>query len=174
MLAEATKWAGHSSLRWTCVYSDDDLKVPKAMPKTATNPQARWVEKPKGVASHGQRRFEVEGEGGVRSQSTGARTCWMRATSPAESTTALLARRHLRSPATTGRAMYTATSASDRTSTKPRSRPSWLDGGRSPKPPRPIATPRSKARPPACSRTSTSAASLPSITNRASRASDDH
>ena len=48
------------------MYSDDDLKVPKAMPKTATNPQARWVEKPKGVASHGQRRFEVEGEGGVR------------------------------------------------------------------------------------------------------------
>ena len=48
------------------MYSDDDLKALKAMPKTATNPQARWVEKPKGVASHRQRRFEVAGDGEVR------------------------------------------------------------------------------------------------------------
>ena len=48
------------------MYSDDDLKALKAMSKTATNPQARWVEKPKALHRIGSVVFEVAGDGEVR------------------------------------------------------------------------------------------------------------
>ena len=44
-------------------YTEEDLAALRAMPKRATNPQARWLDKPKAAPSHRQRSIEVQGEG---------------------------------------------------------------------------------------------------------------
>lgn len=48
------------------LYTDDDLKALQDMPKRATNPRARWTNKPKTTLSHAQREFKVQGEGDAR------------------------------------------------------------------------------------------------------------
>lgn len=40
-------------------YTDDELAQLKAMPKRATNPSARWQEKPSAAPTHRQRNFQV-------------------------------------------------------------------------------------------------------------------
>ena len=44
-------------------YTEEDLAALRAMPKRATNPQARWLDKPKAAPSHRQRSIQVQGEG---------------------------------------------------------------------------------------------------------------
>lgn len=48
------------------MYTDDDLTALQQMPKRATNPQARWTDKPKAMPSHRQRGFQVSGQGDAR------------------------------------------------------------------------------------------------------------
>ena len=43
-------------------YTDDELQALEEMPKIATNPQARWTDKPKAMPSHRQRTFQVQGQ----------------------------------------------------------------------------------------------------------------
>ena len=44
-------------------YTEEVLAELRAMPKRATNPQARWLDKPKAAPSHRQRSIQVQGEG---------------------------------------------------------------------------------------------------------------
>lgn len=43
-------------------YTDEVLEKLKAMPKKATNPKARWLNKPKTAPSHRQRNIQATGE----------------------------------------------------------------------------------------------------------------
>ena len=45
------------------LYTEEDLAELRAMPKRATNPQARWLDKPKAMPSHRQRNIQVQGKG---------------------------------------------------------------------------------------------------------------
>lgn len=47
-------------------YTDDELAQLKAMPKRATNPSARWQEKPSAAPAHRQRNFQVVTQTDVR------------------------------------------------------------------------------------------------------------
>ena len=47
-------------------YTDDELARLKAMPKRATNPGARWQEKPSAAPAHRQRNFQVVTQTDVR------------------------------------------------------------------------------------------------------------
>lgn len=50
----------------TSLYTDDHLKALQEMPKTVTNPGARWTKKPKVMPSHQQRSFQLRGEADAR------------------------------------------------------------------------------------------------------------
>ena len=50
----------------TSLYTDDDLKALREMPKSVTNPRAKWMEKPKVMPSHRQRSFHLQGEADAR------------------------------------------------------------------------------------------------------------
>ena len=47
-------------------YTDDELAQLKAMPKRATNPGARWHEKPSAAPAHRQRNFQVVAQSDMR------------------------------------------------------------------------------------------------------------
>ena len=51
---------------YTHPYTDDELAQLKAMPKQATNPGARWQEKPRLAPAHRQRNFQVVAQTDVR------------------------------------------------------------------------------------------------------------
>ena len=48
------------------LYTDEELQALQEMPKTATNPQARWADKPRAMPSHRQRGFHVQGQDDAR------------------------------------------------------------------------------------------------------------